>query len=87
MKSTPHSSPLLSDNQSTLEAPVCPPKKYSMNDQWQTNLTDALVTFIAGDLMPLSVVKSPQFQALMSLSDPQFQFPSRKSYYQRSQHK
>ena len=80
MKSTPHSSPLLSDNQSTLEGLVSPPKKYSTNDQQQTNLTDALVTFIAGDLMPLSVVESPRFQALMSLSDPRFQFSSRKLF-------
>ena len=58
VKSTPRT-PLVSNDQSTITSLICTPKKYSMHDQWQSHLTNALVTFIAGDLLPLSIVESP----------------------------
>ena len=77
IKSTPRT-PQEASNQTTLTSLVCTPKKYSANDQHQLQLTDALVTFVAGDLMPLSIVESPRFRSLMSSADPRYQVPSRK---------
>ena len=77
VKSTPHT-PQEGSNQTTLTSLVCTHKKYSANDQHQLQLTDALVTFVAGDLMPLSIVESPRFRSLMSSADPRYQVPSRK---------
>ena len=77
VKSTPRVSQEES-NQMTLTSLVCAPKKYSPNGQRQVQLTEALVTFVAGDLMPLSIVESPRFRSLMSLADQRYQLPSRK---------
>ena len=37
-----------------------------MKDHHQVRMTEALVSFIASDLLPLSVVESPRFHTLMS---------------------
>ena len=52
--------------------------KYSANDPHQTEITKAVALFIAGDLMPLSVVESPHFRRLMNIIDSRYQVPSRK---------
>ena len=77
VKSTPRVSQEES-KQTTLTSLVCAPKKYSPNGQRQVQLTEALVIFVAGDLMPLSIVESPRFRFLMSLADQRYQLPSRK---------
>ena len=41
-------------------------------------LTDCIVTFVAHDLQPLSVVESDAFQHLLYTAEPKFQMPSRK---------
>ena len=52
--------------------------KYSTNDPKQRQITDALISFIAGDLIPLSVVESDNFRTLLEASNPKYQMPSRK---------
>lgn len=49
-----------------------------MTNVHQTQLTDAVVEFVAGNLLPLSIVESPYFHALLSKADPKYQVPSRK---------
>ena len=63
--------------QSSIDDYVETKPKYSQNDQRQIQLTDALVLFIAGDLMPLSVVESTNFRNLCEQLNPRFQVPSR----------
>ena len=53
-------------------------KKYSSSDPNQQIITDALVTFIAGNLIPLSTVENPEFKALFEALNPKYQVPSRK---------
>ena len=65
-------------NQSPISDFVKTKTKYSQNDPKQIKLIDALVLFIAGDLMPLSVVDSTHFRNLCEQLDPRFQMPSRK---------
>ncbi|XP_045190900.1 E3 SUMO-protein ligase ZBED1-like [Mercenaria mercenaria] len=52
--------------------------KYSASDPRQTLITNALVSYIAGDLVPLSVVDSQYFKNLMEKADPKYQVPIRK---------
>jgi hypothetical protein len=52
--------------------------KYSANDPNQQQITDALVHFIAGDLIPISIVESAYFQNLLEKLNPKYQVPSRK---------
>ena len=49
-----------------------------MTNSHQIELTDAVVGFVAGNLLPLSIVESPYFHALMYKADPKYQIPSRK---------
>jgi hypothetical protein len=44
--------------------------KYHPNEQKQTLTTDALVMFIAGDILPLSIVDSPNFRQFVEKLDP-----------------
>ena len=37
-----------------------------------------LVTFIAGNLTPLSIIESSEFKTLVEALDPKYQIPSRK---------
>ena len=53
-------------------------KKYPPHDARQHEITDELVSFIAGDLIPLSIVENPRFRNLIFKLDPQYQIPSRK---------
>ncbi|KAJ8309282.1 hypothetical protein KUTeg_014156 [Tegillarca granosa] len=52
--------------------------KYASTDRRQIQLTDALIKFIAGDLLPLSIVENEDFRNLMETADPKYQMPSRK---------
>lgn len=52
--------------------------KYSNSDPRQNQLTDALLKFIAGNLLPLSVVESEEFKNLMEIAESRYQMPSRK---------
>ena len=64
--------------QPTLTSLVTTPKKYNPSDPRQIELTDTLVSFVAGDLLPLSLVESKRFRKLMDKADPRYQLPSRK---------
>ena len=55
-----------------------PESKYSSTDRRQVQITDALVLYIASDLVPLSVVESEYFSNLMKILDSRYQLPSRK---------
>ena len=48
-------------SQSALTSLVVTPKKYSMH---QLELTDAVIEFVAENLLPLSIVDSPYFYTL-----------------------
>ena len=52
-------------------------EKYNKNDPRQQQLTEALVIYIAGDLLPLSTVDSENFKNLMEHAEPRYQMPSR----------
>jgi hypothetical protein len=52
--------------------------KYSAHHPNQRSITNALIMFIAGDLMPLSVVDSPHFRKLLEKLDSRYIVPSRK---------
>ena len=67
-----------SSSQSTLHHLVCNPKKYNTKDYQQVETMRAVVSFIAGNLLPLSTVDSPYFHHLMEVSNPRYQVPSRK---------
>ena len=77
IKATPHAQPsqVRSLQQSTLEHLVSTPKKYNAKDNRQVQIT---VSFIAGDLLPLSTIESPHFHTLMGMADARYQVPSRK---------
>ena len=53
-------------------------KKYSPPYAHQLVINDALVNFIAGDLIPLSIVESPRFRSFILKLDPEYQLPTRK---------
>ena len=53
-------------------------KKYPHHDLHQLQITDELVNFIAGDLLPLSVVESSRFRNFIYKLDPKYQVPTRK---------
>lgn len=53
-------------------------KKYSSSDLQQVNISKALVSLIAGDLVPLSLVDSLYFHVLMGYANDCYQVPSRK---------
>ena len=69
--------------QPTLHSFMPPVKKYTPSDPRQRKLTDAVVSFVIGDLQPLRVVESDCFQDVLYQADPRFVMPSRKhlSYY------
>ena len=55
-----------------------PHNKYDAKHPKQLQVTDALVDFVAEDLMPLCLVDSLQLQKLLKSLDPQYYLPSRK---------
>lgn len=54
--------------------------KYTTHDPNQRKITEALVSFIAGSLTPLSVVENPEFKFLIESLNPRYQLPSRKHF-------
>ncbi|MGH0134963.1 UNVERIFIED_CONTAM: hypothetical protein FKN15_058009 [Acipenser sinensis] len=52
--------------------------KLKATDTRQVKLTDSIVSFIANDLLPLSIVDSKGFHNTLSLAEPCFTTPSRK---------
>jgi len=66
-----------SESQQTLTHLLQPPKKYELKHPKQKSVTNAVVNFIADDLIPLSVVDSTRFKALLGTLDSQYQLPSR----------
>ena len=64
-------------NQPSCERYFPKKEKYSDHDKRQVQLTDSIVMFIAGDLLPLSTVESPNFQKMCEQFDPRYQPPSR----------
>ena len=61
---------------------LCSNVRYSSSDPRQKKITDALVSFIATDLLPLSLVESSSFRNLVGLLDPKYSVPSRKHFSQ-----
>ena len=57
---------------------VKPTKKYHQKHPKQISVTNAVVNFVAEDLMPLSVVESDRFVELLHTLDPQYHLPTRK---------
>ena len=53
-------------------------RKCATMDPKQKKMNDALVMYIAADLVPLSVVDSDNFKKLLYVVDPRYQIPSRK---------
>ena len=54
-------------------------KKWRSNDGGkQKNITDALVSFVASDLQPLSVIESIAFRQILERAEPHCTVPSRK---------
>ena len=47
--------------------------KYRSSDPRQLQITDDIIMFIAGDLLPLSTVESENFKNLMTIADPKYQ--------------
>lgn len=54
--------------------------KYTTHDPKQRKITEALVSFIAGYLTPLSYVENPEFKFLIESLNPRYQLPSRKHF-------
>ncbi|XP_065907752.1 zinc finger BED domain-containing protein 4-like [Dysidea avara] len=67
-----------SNSQQTLTHLLQPQRKYSSQHPKQILVTDAVVDFVADDLIPLSVVESKRFKSLLRILDSQYQVPSRK---------
>ncbi len=54
------------------------PAKWPSTDLRQIQLTNKVVDLISVDLLPLSLVDSPQFRSLLATAQPSFTMPSRK---------
>ena len=55
------------DSQQTLDHLIQHTRKYDPKNPKQVLVTEAVFEFVAGDLMPLSVVDSVRFQKLLTL--------------------
>ena len=53
-------------------------KKWKLSNERQIELTQSVVTFIAKDLIPVSVVESSAIKELLEKAEPCFSMPSRK---------
>ncbi len=79
LKESKHVKTTLSlEQQPTLTSHFITNRKYNITDHRQVELTKAIVSFIAGDLLPLSIVDSHEFQRLMEIADSRYQLLSRK---------
>ncbi len=67
-----------SESQPTLNHLIQSDRKYDSKHPKQLLVTEELVSFIAEDLMTLSVVESARFKKFVHRLDPQYQLPSRK---------
>lgn len=71
--------PVKKEEQSTIRTVVsCPIVKSNAADPKQKQSLDSFIMFVAGDLLPLSIVESKYFLKLTHDFDPKFQVPSRK---------
>lgn len=68
----------MADTQQTLTSFIKPLKKYDHKNPKQILVTNAVVDFVAGDLMPLNIVESDRFEKLLASLDPQYHLPTRK---------
>ncbi|XP_065905197.1 zinc finger BED domain-containing protein 4-like isoform X2 [Dysidea avara] len=64
-------------SQSTITQPQ---KKYDSKRPKQSLVTNALVDFVTDDLVPISVVDSTRFKALLGALDPQYQLPTHEHF-------
>ena len=64
--------------QSTMTSFAKQTTQCSIHDPRQIQITEKLLFFIAGNLMPLSVVDSKEFRSFVSKLDSRYQIPSRK---------
>ena len=55
-------------------------KQYSTTDPRRQKINDAVLAFIAGDLLPVSLVESNHFQALLQTLDSRYSLPSRRTF-------
>lgn len=78
LKSTPCSDSPSSSNQTTLEGIVTTPQMYNSKDRRQCQLTESIISLIAGNLLPQSFVESKRFHNFMSVADSKYQIPSKK---------
>ena len=72
---------MLNNDQSIDDAttyPIAQKKNKDSKSPKQILVTNALVDFVAGDLMPLSIVESDHFKKLVNILDPTYQLPSKK---------
>ena len=65
-------------SQQTFMHLIQPQRKYDSKHPKQMSVTNALVNFVADDLIPLSIVDTTQFKTLLGTLDSQYQLPSRK---------
>ena len=56
------------------------PEKYHPKHIKQTKPTNALIDFVAEDLLPLAVVDSCKFKKFVEILDPMYKVPSRKHF-------
>ena len=70
------------ETQQSLNHLLKPKTKYNDRHPKQIAAHDALVNFIANDLMPLSLVESEPFRKFVTILDPQYHLPSRKHFSQ-----
>lgn len=66
------------DNQPSVACLIKKNEKYTKDDPRQTQLTDSILLFIAGDVLPLKTVDSPHFRSLCNKFDPRYTVPDRK---------
>jgi len=56
-------------------------QKYNSKQPKQSLVTNALVNFVTDDLVPISLVDSTRFKALLGTLDPQYQLPSQEQLF------
>ncbi len=77
---SPEKSATLPASQPTMMGFTTRTKEYSSSDPRRQAMTNALVMFIAGDLLPASVVDSANFRAFLRTLDPCYTVPSRQYF-------
>ena len=54
--------------------------KFASSDPQQRKITDALVMFVASDLLPISIVESSHFRHLLECRNSSYEIPSRPHF-------